>query len=114
MRLDKQSKTVLKACIKSLSDPNSLYWSDLRNTLHGVSDDDIVDSLKYLKSQKLVNYDDDPILGIHLIWLSYEGLHYYDFLKVDFKKYLADKWISIIALIISIIALFISALSITR
>lgn len=110
MKLDKQSRTVLKSCIDNIHGPDNQVY--LYNVIKSINDkystEDIISSLYYLKKQKLLVLFDDRNTGIEQLVLTYEGLHYHDFKKEAFKSYIADKWISILALFISFIALFVS------
>ena len=121
--MDKISRKILKKMNEKCSSTNYIYgfssgWGDcsiddLALTV-GIDTEDCRSNIRFLKELGYVEYattkDGFPV-GFHL---SHKGLHYAEFKRIDFQKYLADKWIDFLALIVAAIALIISIVAIAK
>lgn len=108
--MDKTSKTVLNY-FKNLPNQRLLYFdsnvSDAAKELN-LSTIEFQACLRFLIENKyleIINSSKGRKAGVVL---SHTGLHHSEFKRISTINYLKDKWISIFALIVSIISLIIS------
>lgn len=106
--MDKTSKVLLKYLEKSPNHKLTIYDVDNIVKELNLSSDEIQACANYLVEHEYLEYiysTNDQIVGVRL---AHIGLHNNEFKKISFFKYLKDNWISILALIVSILSLIIS------
>lgn len=121
--MDKTSKKILKKMNEICSSTNYIYGfssgfgdcsiDDLALAV-GIDTEDCRSDIRFLKELGYVEYKSTQsgiYVGFHL---SHKGLHHSEFKRIDFKKYLADKWIDFLALVVAAIALIISIVAIAK
>lgn len=99
--LDKTSKKLLKY-LSNCPEKRIFYYNGLPEELG--DEDTIYAAIRFLETKGYIEYltaNNDIHIGITL---SHVGMHLGEFSRINFFEYIKDKWIEILALIISILA----------
>jgi hypothetical protein len=99
--LDKTSKKIIKY-LASCDEHQYFYYDDLPEYL-GPEDENYA-AIRFLKDKnyvEIITNQNDSHIGVRL---SHIAMHRQEFSHIQFFEYLKDKWIDIMALILSILA----------
>lgn len=108
--LDKSCKEFLNY-LDTLPRDELMYGGDNDFMAHFKQPSEFYAMIRYLESCGYIEIIKTQ-RGAHLgVRLSHIGLHRREFGRQEILKYLADKWVDILALVVSLIALLISILS---
>lgn len=110
--LTKNCRILLRIMTK---DKDAFFSIPDLHRLSGLSGGDTVRAAKYLLDEHYVQYQEPPSVPFEMsrcsdppIELTELGANYRAVLIKEFLKYLADKWIDILASVISIVSLIVS------
>lgn len=108
--LDKTSKRII-SYIRSFED---ITWHYNRGyDLEGISFAEFIAALEYLESNGYVSGKKIPTGWISAT-LTHKGLHAKEFNSIAVKRYLLDKWIDFLSMVIAIIAVIISIIALLQ